>query len=152
MTARQLVLDELRNVLSVQLHAADTLDDKLIKLFNLACLMQLGVVVFQLTVNQVSWFFLFACLSYVALFGIAVWAARPTDWRLPIPDTWEEISDRYFDEGDNEALEILIVTYLDATKANDMPLSRKARGMRAMSAVIAVVIVAFNYALWVSLV
>lgn len=148
---KELILDELRNVLLAQLDGANELDDKLLRFLNLVHLIQFAAVAFYIAVSQFPWFLLSVSALYFASVLVTLWALRPMDWAYPIPPTWDEIADRYFDASDNDALETLISTHLNVIEKNDVILSRKARAVRVVSVIIVAILVVFNFALWVSL-
>lgn len=148
---KELILDELRNVLSAQFDGANILDDKLLRFLNLVHLIQFAAVTFYLAVDQIHWFLLSVSILYFASVAISLWTLRPAYWAYPIPETWDEIADRYFGVSDEDALDVLISTHLDVIEKNDAILSRKAKGVRVVSVIIVAILIVFNFALWVSL-
>lgn len=137
--SKRLVLEELRNVFSNQLNAADSLDDKLKELLGAASLILTLVTTLQITtgIEQIGWPYLiglvFALSFYVILIIVILRALRPVKYRLPIPSDWDEIAERFFPLDEEAALELLIINYLEYNSENSEFTRYKAARVRWVS-------------------
>lgn len=133
---KRLVLEELRNVFSHQLNAADSLDDKLKALLGIASLTLLLVTALHITTGteQMGWPYMiglfFALIFYVILIVVLLRALRPVKYRHPIPSDWDEITERFFLLDEEATLELLIVNYLEYNAENSEFTRYKAAGVR----------------------
>jgi len=145
--AKQLVLSELQDILTRQFEAADALDDKLKSLLEAATLILTIATTLQIATGAsqagwIYWIILIITLGvYVALILTALRGLRPMDYHSPIPSTWEEIAERFFDLDEDAGLELMISNYLEYSRENNAPLSRKVRQVRLASGLLVAIVV-----------
>ena len=146
LVGEQLVLEELRNTLAVQLHNADQLDDKLKELLGSASLVLSIAVSLQASIGgkQVGVLYvaglILVLVAYVSLLVVVLLALSPKIYHMPVPNQWDELAERYFDEKEQIALRTMISTYLDVQQKNQAPIRRKKRAV-LWSSVLLVLIV-----------
>ncbi len=144
--SKQLVLQELRTTLAYQIKTGDTLDDKIMKLLGSASLIISLMVTLQTAIDihhgALYWVGFFTTLTmYVGLLFITLKALHPKDFYMPIPSTWEEISERYFGLNESDATDLLISTHLEMMEKNTLPLRLKSQYVRIAGALLGAIVI-----------
>ena len=145
--AKRLVLKELQNTLSAQLSSAGDLDGKLKQLLNSASLILSIVTTLQITtgIGHIGWLYLIglsvALSLYVYLIVVIMRGLKPVDYYAPIPRSWDEIAERYFDQDESAALSVLISTYLDSIDKNNSIITNKSQTVKTAATLLVIIVV-----------
>lgn len=124
LSSKRLVLDEQRRAFDAVSAAADVLDGKLQSLLGSASLIisllsTIQIAVLRQTAGWLFWLGLVVILAlYIWMVNIIVRGLRPLKYFTPIPNSWEELTEQYFNVNENESLNQQISNYLDYTERN----------------------------------
>lgn len=145
--ARRLVLQELQAVLEQQMQAADALDSKLKDLLGTTSLILTLITTLQVATGisaAAPWYWgllAFVLMLYAGLLWVVLQGLQPQGYEMPIPTTWEKIKEHYFGLAEEQALELLIVTYLACREKNELRLKDKGARVRGASALLATIVI-----------
>lgn len=138
---KQLILEELRKVLDKKFSASDVLDGKLQNMFNFLSVVVSVAPTLQLMVKPKLDFagvlfvllLMVVLILYISAFQQVVSTVKPIRYRQPISRGWDELTERYFHETEENVLTLTISEYLTSSQSADEQNERKMLAIQKVS-------------------
>jgi hypothetical protein len=154
---KRLVLEEQRRAFDSIGAAAGVLDGKLQALLGSASLIISLVSTIQITVLRQSggWLFWMGLAVVIALYiwmvSIITGGLKPLEYLVPISNSWEELTEQFFEVDDNEGINQQISNYLMYTEQNRELNFQKIKAVHRATRLFMVILVAMLISMALSL-